>query len=145
MSPRANPARCPQAPPAAARPAPATASYGHSSQVTPCPRPPVDRRGRPRHATRLQRGCRLIRARGEGPWFASVRNISAEGVGLVSSNFFKPRMLLTIEFPTGTASYGSPKLFCVKHVEQLPGTRYWRVGGVFAQRLSAEELRALGV
>jgi hypothetical protein len=85
----------------------------------------------------------LIRARGEGPWFASVRNISAEGVGLVSKDFFKPRMLLTIEFPTRSASYGPPKLLCVKHARQVPGTNYWALGGVFASSLSAEELRDL--
>jgi hypothetical protein len=85
----------------------------------------------------------LIRARGEGPWFASVQNISAEGVGLVSRDCFKPRMLLTIEFPTRSGSYGPPKLFCIKHVAPLAGTKFWTVGGVFASRLTDDELSGL--
>lgn len=125
-----------------ARVAAATETATASSQRnTPCPR--SEQRQSLRYRTRLQRGCRLIRARGEGPWFASVRNISATGIGLVCKDFFKPRMFLTIEFPAQGGSYGPPKLFCVKHVTQLPGTKFWSLGGVFANRLSAEELSAL--
>jgi hypothetical protein len=34
-------------------------------------------------------------------------------------------------------------LFCSKHVAPLPGTKFWTVGGVFASRLTDEELRGL--
>lgn len=118
-----------------------TACTANNQRNTPCPRSEL--RQSLRFRTRLQRGCRLIRARGEGPWFASVRNISATGIGLVCKDFFKPRMFLTVEFPTRSGSYGPPKLFCIKHVTQLPGTRFWSLGGVFASRLSDEEVRAL--
>src|SRR5262245_24475859 len=107
------------------------------------PGPRSEQRTALRFRTRLQRGCRLIRARGEGPWFASVRNVSATGLGLVCKDFFKPRMFLTIEFPTRAGGYGPPKLFCVKHVTPLPGTNFWSLGGAFASRLSDEELRTL--
>jgi hypothetical protein len=92
---------------------------------------------------RLPRCCRLIRARGEGPWLAVARNISITGIGLICKHFFKPRMLLTIEIPRTDGSYRPPKLVCVKHVTPLAGTDLWSVGGVFASDLSDEELRAL--
>jgi hypothetical protein len=58
------------------------------SPVRPAP-PSSERRTFLRYRSRLIVPCRLTRNTGEGPWFATVRNISARGIGLISNRQFK--------------------------------------------------------
>lgn len=105
---------------------------------------PRDRRTGVRRTTRVKVQARLTRATGEGPWLASVRNLSAGGVGLIADRQFKPNMLLTIELPSRTPQQdAAPRLFKVTHVTPQPGGKWWVLGGVFASPLSAEELETL--
>jgi hypothetical protein len=139
------------------KPAPTTPAAGLRSSsretvstrpatVAPVPTRPAartEKRRTVRYPNRKPASCRLTRATGEGPWLAWLRDLSADGVGLMSAQPFKPRMLLTIELPGQKAVVGSPKQACVRHVEQLPGTQWWFVGCVFASRLSGDQLRAI--
>jgi hypothetical protein len=100
-----------------------------------------ERRTLLRRPSRLRLPCRLTRATGEGPWQATVRNISPGGVGLITGRPFKAGMLLTLEPPTPTAGV-KPKLLKVTHAAPQPGNKWWVVGGVFASPLSEEEMAA---
>jgi PilZ domain-containing protein len=104
---------------------------------------PRDRRTGMRRTTRVKVQARLTRATGDGPWFASVRNLSTGGVGLIADRQFKPNMLLTIELPTGRQHYAAPRLFKITHATPQPGGKWWVLGGVFASPLTSEELEAL--
>lgn len=104
---------------------------------------PRERRTAVRRTTRVKMPARLTRATGDGPWFATVRNISTTGVGLIADRQFKPNMLLTIEIPACNQRYTTPRLMKVTHATAQPGGKWWVLGGVFASPLSAEELETL--
>lgn len=104
---------------------------------------PKDRRTRSRHASRSKFRARLKRATEEGTWMATVRNISAEGIGLVTNRPFKPGMSLTMELPTDPKFIGKPVLVLVRHARQEPGKREWVLGGTFSRKLTNDELAAL--
>jgi hypothetical protein len=112
--------------------------------TTTTPFPGSNRRGTARrYQTKLRSPCRLRRAIGTETWFAVVRNVSRDGVGLLSNRPFKARMLLAIELPTKDGKFLPPKAMCVKHAEPVPGTTWWALGGVFAHRLTEEEVHGL--
>jgi len=84
--------------------------------------------------------CRLLRATGEGPWEASVRNVSAGGIGLITSRPFKAGMLLTVEPPMkGSAK---PKVVKVTHAAAQANGKWWVIGAVFASPISREDMAA---
>jgi hypothetical protein len=137
-------------PPAAQPRATAPATVATARQTTPAvstaatPFPGSNRRGQaPRFQTKLRAPCRLRRAIGTETWYAVVRNVSCEGIGLLSNRPFKARMLLAIELPTREGKFQPPKAMCVKHARLVPGTTWWALGGVFANRLTDDEVRAL--
>ena len=105
--------------------------------------PVKDRRHKGRLASRLKHRCRLKRATEEGSWMATVRNITAEGIGLIANRPFKPGMTLTMELPTNPATVNKPVMVRVMHAHPQSGTPYWVVGGVFSRRLSKEEVNYL--
>lgn len=73
-----------------------------------------------------------------------VRNVSADGVGLVASHPFKRGMLLTIELPTRNGQgLGIPKQIKITHATQQGASGWWVFGGTFSNRLTKEELDAL--
>jgi hypothetical protein len=90
------------------------------------PFPGTNRRGTAlRHQTKLRAPCRLRRAIGSASWFAVVRNVSCDGIGLLSNRPFKARMLLGIELPGREGKFLPPKALCVKHARPVPGTTWW--------------------
>ncbi len=111
--------------------------------------PPVARKASERRTTvrmpsRQRNPARLTRATGEGPWLVRIRNVSADGVGLIANHPFKRGMLLTIELPTKAGNkLGMPKQIKITHASPQ-GTNGWYVfGGVFSSRLTKEEMDAL--
>ena len=103
-----------------------------------------ERRTTVRHPSRQKSPARLTRATGEGPWMVRVRNVSADGVGLIANHPFKKGMLLTIELPTRNPNkLGTPKQIKITHASPQGGAGWWVLGGVFSSRLSQEEMDAL--
>src|SRR5271156_6224179 len=51
--------------------------------------PPVERRTSARLTTKFKTACPLIRATEEGPWWASVRNVSLRGVSIIVNRPFR--------------------------------------------------------
>jgi len=102
-----------------------------------------ERRTKARKPTRVKIPCRVRRATGEGPWNATIRNISEDGIGLIADRQFKRNMLLAVELPTKGQTYSPPKLFKVTHATAQPGGKWWVFGGTFATRLTPEEMSEL--
>lgn len=102
--------------------------------------PPVERRTAARHTTKIKTACPLVRATEEGPWFATVRNISLRGCGLITNRPFKPNCYVTIELPTKEGNLGKPRLLRVQHLRVQPGNQWWVLGGQFLTKLTKEEL-----
>ena len=105
--------------------------------------PRSERRTLVRRVTCVRMACRLRRATGEGPWNATIRNISENGIGLIADRPYKPNMLLAVEFPNRNQTYSRPKLFKVTHAAAQSGGKWWVFGGTFASPLTAEELNSL--
>jgi hypothetical protein len=103
-----------------------------------------ERRTAIRHPSRQKNPARLTRATGEGPWLVRIRNVSAEGVGLIANHPFKRGMLLTIELPSKVpGKLGTPKQIKITHASPQGTNGWWVFGGVFSSRLTQEELDAL--
>lgn len=103
-----------------------------------------DRRTTVRYPSQQKGLAKLTRAIGGGMWMARIRNVSAEGIGLIVDQPIKKGMLLTIELPTKSGQKPSiPKQIKITHVAQQPGTTWWVLGGVFASKLTKEEIDAL--
>ena len=102
-----------------------------------------ERRTKARRPTRVKLPCRVRRATGEGPWNATIRNLSEDGIGLIADRQYKPNMLLAVEFPNRNQTYSRPKLFKVTHAAAQSGGKWWVFGGTFASPLTAEELNSL--
>ena len=97
-----------------------------------------------RYPSRQKNPARLTRATGEGPWMVRVRNISPTGIGLIANHPFKKGMLLTIELPAKNGPrLGTPKQIKITHAAAQGKNGWWVLGGVFASKLSAEEMAAL--
>jgi len=105
-----------------------------------------DRRTTVRYPSPQKNPARLTRATGDGPWLVRVRNVSADGVGLIANHPFKKGMLLTIELPTKNGNgqrFGIPKQIKITHATAQSNNGWWVFGGVFSSRLTKEELEAL--
>ena len=102
-----------------------------------------ERRTTVRHPSRQKNPARLTRATGEGPWMVRIRNVSAEGVGLIANYPFKRGMLLTIELPTKAGKLGMPRHIKITHASVQGNNGWFVLGGVFASRLTKEEMDAL--
>jgi hypothetical protein len=103
-----------------------------------------ERRTTVRYPSHQRNLARLTRATGEGPWMVRVRNVSADGVGLIANHPFKRGMLLTIELPTKNgAKLGIPKQIKITHATAQGTNGWWVFGGTFSSRLTKEEMDAL--
>jgi hypothetical protein len=101
----------------------------------------ADRRAANRQPSRCKLPCRVLRLTEEGPWTATVRNISAEGIGLVANRPFGRGTLITVELPSGANGEGEPRLVKVTHSRpQVGNPRWWVLGGFFARRLGRDVL-----
>ncbi|HZY83896.1 MAG TPA: PilZ domain-containing protein [Gemmataceae bacterium] len=104
------------------------------------PRPPhAERRASARHFCRLEGSCRALpEGRGES-WAATVRDISADGVGLLLRRRFEPGVLLAVELAVGREARSL--LARVVHATAHAGG--WLVGCRFLSPLDEDELRAI--
>ena len=102
-----------------------------------------ERRTKARRPTRVKLPCRVRRATGEGPWNATIRNLSEDGIGLIADRQYKPNMLLAVELPTHAGVYTAPKLFKVTHATVQPGGKWYVFGGTFASRLTPDEINSI--
>ena len=105
--------------------------------------PKKDSRIAPRHLSRLRQPARLLRVTQEGPWMVTVRDISADGVGLVTSETFRSGTLLTIELPVGAAAEPSRRMVRVRHGRRHPSSHWWTLGCAFVKPLSPAEVEQL--
>ncbi|OAI51805.1 hypothetical protein AYO44_04875 [Planctomycetaceae bacterium SCGC AG-212-F19] len=105
--------------------------------------PHNEQRTNVRHTTRLKGPCPVIRAAEEGPWFATIRNVSEKGIGLITNRPFRPGMLVTVELPNKRGDMGTPRLLKIMHARPQPGNQWWILGGTFLARLSQDEIDAL--
>lgn len=102
-----------------------------------------DRRTVVRYVSRAKAPCRLRRNTGEGPWLATIRNVSPGGIGLIAGRAFKPGMMLTVELPGKGSGVAISKLMRVTHAAPQTGSPWWVLGGLFASPLSREEMASL--
>jgi len=77
----------------------------------------------------------------EGPWWASIRNVSQTGLGLIVDRPFKPSSLLTVQLPDEGGT--RPTLLRVAHVERKPGCSWWILGCAFLRPISPAKQRSL--
>ncbi|MBY0525269.1 MAG: PilZ domain-containing protein [Gemmataceae bacterium] len=103
--------------------------------------PTSERRTGLRQPTRSRQQCKLIRNNGDGPWQATIRNVSPDGIGLIANQRFKRGMFITVELPTKKGALA--KLMKVTHAAEQPGGVWWVLGGVFASKLTSEEMTSL--
>jgi len=103
----------------------------------------TERRTVVRHTTRLKAPCPVVRVAEEGPWFATNRNVSESGLGLIVNRAFKPGVLLTVDLPDKRGNFAFPRLFRVTHVHAQPGGGWFVLGGKLLAPLSPAELREL--
>lgn len=105
--------------------------------------PHSERRTNVRHTTRVKNPCPVIRVAEDGPWFATIRNVSEDGIGLISNRPFRVGVLLTVELPDRRGELGKPRLLRVTHVRAQEGKQWWVLGGAFMNRLAPDEVEAL--
>jgi PilZ domain len=79
----------------------------------------------------------------EGPWWASIRNVSPTGLGLIADRPFKPNSLLTVQLPGEDETLGGPTLLRVIHVKRQPGCPWWILGCAFLRPISPRRQRSL--
>lgn len=102
-----------------------------------------DSRMAPRHPSRLRQPARLLRVIEEGPWMVTVRDVSADGVGLVSSETFRPGTLLTIELPIGAQPVDTRRLVRVRYGRRHSNSYWWTLGCAFVRPLSQADVDQL--
>jgi len=105
--------------------------------------PHSERRTNVRHTTRVKNPCPVIRVAEDGPWFATIRNVSEDGIGLISNRPFRVGVLLTVELPDRLGQLSKPRLLRVTHVRAQEGKQWWVLGGAFLSRLTVEEVNGL--
>jgi hypothetical protein len=105
--------------------------------------PHHERRTTVRHTTRLKAPCPVIRVAEEGPWFATIRNVTEKGIGLIANRPFRRGMLLTVELPDKRGELGHTRLLKVLHARPQPGNQWWVLGGEFLTKLAPAELDAI--
>jgi len=87
--------------------------------------------------------CREIHVQHEGPWLATMENVSHSGIGLISDRPFDPGTFLEVELPSIRRSHLRPRLIRVTHARRQAGGGDWLLGAVFLRALSDEELQRL--
>jgi serine/threonine protein kinase len=127
---------CAASPPAAAKASPAarpTVSLGRRDQ---------DRRAAVRYASGKEGPCQALCSEKQVRWVAEVRDVSADGIGLVMNRRVEPRTILTLEFPATDQEGARRLLIRVVRVQAL-SKRRWLLGCVFARRLGEDEVQTM--
>jgi hypothetical protein len=100
-------------------------------------------RAHKRQPSRLGHPCRLLHVTEEGPWLVTVRDISTDGVGLITDEPFRTGFLLTIELPMPGTGKFSVRLIRIRHSRKHPNSNSWTLGCEFVTPLSQIELESL--
>jgi hypothetical protein len=103
----------------------------------------TERRTVVRHTTRFKQPIPVVRCAEEGPWFATIRNVSERGLSLIVDRPFKQGMLLTVELPDKRGNMSFSRLFRVLHVRRQGTSPWWVIGGMLLSPLQPAEVREL--
>lgn len=105
--------------------------------------PAAERRASFRHLAKHNRvACRSL-ADAAGPTCSgTVRDISADGIGLVLERWVPPGSSLVLTLVDDNGDAGIVNLVRVKHV-LFQGRKRWSVGGALAQKIGVEQLQTL--
>jgi hypothetical protein len=97
-----------------------------------------------RHPCDLQTSCQPLASRGGGDfmWGGTVRDISANGIGLLLNRRFEPGTRLVIELPSLACGTRQSVLARVVHATPL-AIGFWLLGCVFSAPLPEDEFHAL--
>lgn len=87
--------------------------------------------------------CRSIRVREEGPWLATMLNVSHSGIGLVTEQSFDPGTFLEVRLPSVRRQHLRPRIIRVINVRPHEDGGDWFLGAVFVRALTDEELQLL--
>lgn len=87
--------------------------------------------------------CRLVQVRHEGPWLATMQNVSRSGLGMILDRPFDPGTFLEISLPSIRRKHLQPKVVRVTHARPLPDSPDWLLGAAFLRALTDEELQVL--
>jgi eukaryotic-like serine/threonine-protein kinase len=105
-------------------------------------RPAVERRASVRYVSRLKGSCRPLASERKWRWNATVRDVSAGGIGLLLNRRFEPCTVLRVKLPTTGSS--RQRIYLVRVVRvQAHSPKTWIVGCIFPRRLSEEEVQTL--
>jgi serine/threonine protein kinase len=102
----------------------------------------LDRRATVRYPSNKACPCRALSTEQNATWPAELKDVSADGVGLIMKRRFEPRTVLLLEFPGSENASIRQLLIRVVRVQAASGRR-WLLGCVFARRLGEEELKTL--
>lgn len=101
-----------------------------------------ERRASVRHQSTAKGSCHTLNASRETSWDAVVRDISAEGIGLMLGRRFEPGVLLSIELPDN--SDGQPRLLLARVVHATTRSEGgWLIGCALLNPLTDDEVQAL--
>ncbi len=101
-----------------------------------------DRRAATRFTSAKECPCQALSSEKDVRWAAEVKDVSADGIGLLMNRRFEPRTVLTLEIPAKDHAAAHRLLIRVVRVQPM-AKRRWLVGCVFAMRLGEEEVRTM--
>jgi hypothetical protein len=113
----------------------------HVDIVTPSPQG-HERRAWVRFPCKIDTSCHSVGAASDRSWPATVKDLSAAGVGLALSRRFEPGTVLTVHLQNSTLSVSRTVIARVVRVRPLSNGE-WGVGCEFANRLTDDELETL--
>jgi len=98
-----------------------------------------ERRQTPRYPSELEMTCYPAVATDASPVTVRMRDISAGGIGLLSSRRFEPGTLLEVEWPGRVGKPPLRMVSCVRHVRPV-ASNGWALGCSFIRELDDPEL-----
>jgi hypothetical protein len=101
-----------------------------------------ERRVKARRACELLDQVSAVASLGQECWQAPVRNISANGIGMLLDHRLDPGALLGIELLNKCHQFWHLKLLRVVHATPHDD-RHWLVGSAFVKGFTEDEFRAL--
>jgi serine/threonine protein kinase len=118
---------------------------GAWQQAAPVPPPKPggpERRATVRYPSRKGSSCQPLRGDKDRSWRATIRDVSADGVGLVLERRFEPRTVLALELAPTETEPARRTLVRVVRVTPL-ASRRWLLGCVFAARMGEDDVQAM--
>jgi len=95
------------------------------------------------HGNAWKTTCRSIRILQEGPWLATMQNVSHSGIGLITEQPFNPGTFLEVRLPSIRRQHLQPRIVRVTNSRRQPDGEDWSVGAVFVRALTDAELQVL--